>query len=129
MLVLRNAPPTAGDVLRMALDSITSATGNAAVIIMLSTLAAGLADIGIYFATLITAQLLAGAASIERWPWLERVAAEIQRTLGPEVSFAWLGMHLPVPWFAVVSWASTVTLALAIGIARLNRRELSYAAG
>jgi hypothetical protein len=35
---------------------------------------------------------------------------------------------MPVSWFAVTSWASTVTLALAIGLARLNRRELSYAA-
>jgi hypothetical protein len=34
-----------------------------------------------------------------------------------------------VSWFALASWASSITLALAVGIARLNRRELSYAAG
>jgi hypothetical protein len=37
--------------------------------------------------------------------------------------------HMPPSWFAITSWASTVTLALAVGIARLNRREHSYAAG
>jgi hypothetical protein len=49
--------------------------------------------------------------------------------LGPQLTFAWLLQHTPVSWFALASWASSITLALAVGIARLNRRELSYAAG
>jgi len=129
ILFLRQAPPQGAEVASLALGSITAATGNAAVVIMLSALAAGLADIGIYFAAFISAQILAGLASIEHWTWLTAAVGQLQKVLSPEVSFAWLGRSAPVPWFALVSWASTVTLALAIGIASLNRRELSYAAG
>jgi hypothetical protein len=34
----------------------------------------------------------------------------------------------PPSWFELTAWASTITLALAVAIVRVNRRELSYAA-
>lgn len=127
VLMLRGSPPAAAELVRMSLESTSTSMGSAAVMIMLSTLAGGLADVGIYFASLIVLQMLAGVGQLKHWDWLTRATAELQAVLAPQMSFSWLGQHTPVSWFAVMSWASTLALALAIGLARLNRRELSYA--
>ena len=128
VLLLRGAPPQAGEVLRMVLEAASVTTGNAAVMIMLSTLVGGLGDVGLYFASLVLLQMAQAVAAFKHWTWLQRASSEMQGVLGPQLTFAWFAQHAPVPWFALVSWASTITLVLAIGIARLNRRELSYAA-
>lgn len=125
-LLARGMAPQPLDVVRLLLDSLCSAAGHAAVLIMLSTLAGGLGDLGLYVATFFVNQMLAGLAGIQRWPWLERATVEVQGFLGPQLSWVWLGRDLPISWFAIVSYASTVALALAIGITFLNRRELSY---
>lgn len=127
VLLLRGTHPDALDLVRMLLEAACAAGGNAAVLIMFSTLAGGLGDLGLYFGSLIVVQMLSGVASFKHWTWLERACAEVSGALGPQLSFMWFVQHLPPSPFAIVSYASTVTLALAIGIARLNRRELSYA--
>ena len=127
-LMARGMAPEPLDVLRLLLDALCSAAGHAAVLIMFSTLAGGLGDLGLYVAIFFVNQMLTGLAAFQRWPWLERATSEVQGFLGPQLSWAWIGRDLPVSWFALVSWASTVALALAIGITMLNRRELSYAA-
>jgi ABC-type transport system involved in multi-copper enzyme maturation permease subunit len=129
VLMLRGTPPAASELMRMSLESTASASGNAAIMVMFSTLVGGLGDVGLYFASLIVLQMLGAVGQFKQWPWLERASTELQGVLAPQLSFAWLLQHTPVSWFAVASWASTITLALAVGIARLNRRELSYAAG
>lgn len=128
-LMLRGQPPAASELLRMTLESTSAAAGSAAIMICLSTLAGGLGDVGLYFASVILLQMLAAVGQFEQWAWLQRASTELQGVLGPQLSFAWLLQHTPVSWFALASWASSITLALAVGIARLNRRELSYAAG
>src|SRR5262249_31071719 len=117
------------DLVRMVLESISSAAGYAAVMVMLSTLVGGLGDVGLYFATTIFGVMLDGLGTLEHWTWATRTSGELQRLLAPQLSWAWLAHGAPPSWFALASWASTVTLALAVGIARFNRRELSYAAG
>ena len=97
--------------------------------IMFSTLAGGLGDLGLYFGAFLLLQMLGGAAAIGHWEWLARATSELEGVLGPKLSFSWLVQHTPPSWFELTSWASSITLALAVGIARLNRRELSYAAG
>ena len=129
ILMLRAEPPALAELMRMTLESATAAAGNASIMIMLSTLAGGLGDVGLYFASMIVLQMLLGVGQFEHWAWMSRAATELQGVLAPQLSFAWLAQHMPVSWFAVTSWASSVTLALAVGLARLNRRELSYAAG
>jgi ABC-type transport system involved in multi-copper enzyme maturation permease subunit len=128
-LMLRGQPPAAGELLRMSLESTATAAGNSAIMIMLSTLAGGLGDVGLYFLSLILLQMLVAVGQFEHWAWLQRASSELQGVLSPQLSFAWLLQHTPVSWFALASWASSITLALAVGVARLNRRELSYAAG
>ena len=128
-LLLRGTHPDALDLIRMVLEHACSAAGSAAVMVMLSTLAGGLGDVGLFAAAVILTQMLTGLATLQRWDWLLRACTEVQGALSPQLSWEWMLHQTPPSWFAVTSWASTVTLALAVGIARLNRRELSYAAG
>jgi len=130
------------ELVAMLLESATSAAAQAAVMVMLSTLVNGLGDVGILFAGVIVLQMLGAVAVFAHWSWLARASEELQGVLSPKLSWEWLA-HLSVPildrggerihtgpsWYAMASWASTLTLALAAGIARLNRRELSYGAG
>lgn len=125
-LLARGMAPQPLDVVRLWLDALCSAGGHAAVLIMLSTLAGGLGDLGLYVAAFFVNQMFAGLASIQRWAWLQRATTEVQGFLGPQLSWVWLGRDLPISWFAIVSFASTVVLSLAAGIWFLNRRELSY---
>jgi hypothetical protein len=127
-LLLRSAAPAPLDVARLLLDALCSCAGHAAVLIMLSTLAGGLGDLGLYVAIFFVNQMMLGLAALKHWTWLDRACGEIQGFLGPQLPWAWLGRDLPVPWFTIVSWVSSVTLALAVGITVLNRRELSYGA-
>ena len=129
VLMLRGTPPAATELMKMVLESASAAVGSAAVMVMLSTLVGGLGDVGLYVGTLIVLQMLAGVGQFKQWPWLMRASSELQGVMAPQLSFAWAVQHTPVSWFALASWASTIVLALALGIARLNRRELSYAAG
>ncbi len=128
VLLLRGAPPAPAELVRMVLESTAAAAGSAAIMIMFSTLVGGLGDVGLYVGTLIVLQMLATLGQFKHWSWLERACSEVQGTLSPALSFAWLTQHMPPSWFALTAWASSITLALAIGSARLNRRELSYAA-
>ena len=128
-LTLRGMHPDALDVVRMLLEALCSAAGSAAVMVMLSTLAGGLGDVGLFALAAIFAQMLGGVAAFKHWDWLARASEELQGVISPQLSWEWMAHGTPPSWFAIASWASTVTLALAVGIARFNRRELSYAAG
>jgi len=85
--------------------------------------------VGLFVAAVIVTQMFSGLAMLEHWDVLARACNEVQGVLSPQLSWAWMLHGTPLSWFAITSWASTVTLALAVGIARFNRRELSYAAG
>jgi hypothetical protein len=127
-LLARGTHPDVLDLARIVLESLCSAAGSAAVMVMLSTLVGGLGDVGLFALALVFTQLLIGLGTIEHWDVLLRACNEVQGVLSPQLSWEWMVHRLPPSWFAITSWASTVTLALAVGIARLNRRELSYAA-
>ena len=128
-LLARRTHPDGLDLVRMLLEAACSAAGSAAVMVMLSTLVGGLGDVGLFAAVLILTQMFLGLATIEHWELLARACTEVQGALSPQLSWAWMQHRTAPSWFAITSWASTVTLALAVGIARFNRRELSYAAG
>lgn len=128
-LLMRGTHPDGLDLIRMLLENACSAAGSAAVMIMLSTLVGGLGDVGLFAVALVCTQLLVGLGTLEHWDVLLRACTEVQGVLSPQLSWEWMVRGMPPSWFALTSWASTVTLALAVGIARLNRRELSYAAG
>ena len=128
-LLAHKTQPSALDLVRMMLEAACSAAGSAAVMVMLSTLVGGIGDVGLFVAAMIVTQMFSGLAMLEHWEVLARACNEVQGVLSPQLSWAWMLHGTPLSWFAITSWASTVTLALAVGIARFNRRELSYAAG
>jgi ABC-type transport system involved in multi-copper enzyme maturation permease subunit len=127
ILILRGAPPDGAALVQMVLDAAATTSGYAAIMVMLSTLAGGLGDVGLWVASMIAIQMFTILGQFKQWPWLLRACTEAQHVLSPELSFAWIFQHTPPSWFAIASWASTVTLALALANARMNRRELSYA--
>lgn len=127
-LVLRGSPPDAREVLLMLAEGMLTAAGQAAVIIMFSALVNGLADIGLWFACTVAVQMLTLAAQFKQWSGVITFLGHVNEVLSPSFKLNWLAQGTPVPWFAVASFVSTITLALAIGITRLNRREISYAA-
>ena len=58
---------------------------------------------------------------------LGAVAAEMEKLLVPSIDLARSLGSNPVSWHPLVAYASTVTLALALAIVVVNRKELSYA--
>lgn len=127
IMFLRGTPPTAMVLVRMLLEAVSDAAGTAAVIVALSSLVGGLGDLALYFGSMIVLQMLNALAMFKHWDWLARACSELNGVLSPDLSFAWLSSGLSPSPFMFVSFASTVTLALAVAITRLNRRELSYA--
>jgi len=96
-------------------------------VVMFSSLLSGIADVGLLVGLLFVAQMATAVAAWRQWSVLARAATEFQGALTPTLSWAWLGQGVAPSWFNVVSWASSLTLALAIAITVMNRRELSYA--
>jgi hypothetical protein len=95
----------------------TTAFGTCAVLVALSVLVNGYANVGLYI-------ILSLVPSIPRVP--QRLAQEWRHVVGP--SLAWESVAgSATSWLDVVAYLSTVTLLLAAAALVLNRKELSYA--
>jgi ABC-type transport system involved in multi-copper enzyme maturation permease subunit len=127
IMTLRGAPvPWAGAAVFLANGALL-AIGTAAVMALLSSLASGIADLGLLFLVWLSAQVLEKVGMLKSWEWLARGAGELLRVLKPELDLAPFFHAGPIPWLAVVSYLSTVTLCLGLAVVVMNRRELSYA--
>jgi ABC-type transport system involved in multi-copper enzyme maturation permease subunit len=127
IMTLRGAPVPWGEAALLLGNSALLALGTAAVMALLSTLAAGLGDLGLLFMIFLSAQVLEKVGMFKSWEWLVRGAGELLRALKPELDLAPFFHGGPVAWLAVVSYLSTVTLCLGLAVVVMNRRELSYA--
>ncbi|HEY2955641.1 MAG TPA: ABC transporter permease subunit [Candidatus Eisenbacteria bacterium] len=127
LLALHDEAPAARDLALFAGEQILSAFGTTSVLLLFSTLLPGVGDFLALFATGFVGQALQPAGALLKAPWLTRAGEEVGRFAGAGLELARLFAGGPVSWFEVVSYVSTVTLCLALGIAILNRRELSYA--
>ena len=83
---------------------------------------------GVLLLAFFSAQVLAGLAAQFHWPAVGEIAGFVSATLFPKFELGWLFRAETVPWAGLTAWASTLTLGLALAIARMNRREISYAA-
>ena len=97
-----------------------------AVMAMLSSLAAGVSDLALWFATTVLGAILQLAAQAKGWAWLGRVGAEIQRIVGPDVGLLALAGGTG-GWSDLVVTLSIAATALLIAVVLVNRKELSYA--
>jgi hypothetical protein len=127
LMLVRGAPVPWGQAALYLGNSLLLAAGTAAVMALLSSLAAGIADLGLLFLVFLSAQVLEKVGMFKSWDWLTRGAGELLRVLKPELGLATLFQGGQPAWPALVAYASTVTLCLALAIVVMNRRELSYA--
>lgn len=124
---LRGGSVDVRDVLMMVLESGLDAFAGAAAMVLLSSLANGLGDLGIFFMAMLGGQITILIATFQHWTWLGRFAEEIQHTLMPDLNLIVL-LHGGEPsWFAIVSVLSTIALGPPLATVALNRKELSYA--
>ena len=127
IMALRGVPVPWVEAAQFLANGALLALGTAAVMALLSSLAAGIGDLGLLFLVFISAQVLEKLGMFKSWDWLVRGAGELLRVLKPQLDVAPLFHGDPVAWFAVVSYLSTVTLCLGLAVVVMNRRELSYA--
>jgi ABC-type transport system involved in multi-copper enzyme maturation permease subunit len=128
ILLARGATLSVETVAGTLLAMVSSAFGIASVVLALSALAAGLADVGLFFMTMLSATVVQAIGSATNRGWVTQVGSQLGEILVP--SLAWNRVvGAGMSWHELTAYASTVTLALAIAILLLNRRELSYASG
>ena len=128
LLAARSASPDGLDMVAAALTGVTAAFVAAAVMVALSACVGGLGDVALYALAVIAIPVARQVAMMRGAPWVVTVLDEVHRTLQPAPSFAWFAGHGGPAWTELVAAASTVALGLAIAIALVNRKELSYAA-
>jgi ABC-type transport system involved in multi-copper enzyme maturation permease subunit len=127
ILQLRGAPPDLHTLMLVIGDDALLAFGLAAVVTLFSSLLGGFGDLAILLVATITGKVLEGIAVVANSPILGRIGTEIGNFVLPKVSLAQIFGSPDVPWFMIASYASTLTLCLALAIVVVNRKELSYA--
>lgn len=123
------AAPATGDLAAFALEAVLLPFTGAAVFVLLSSIANGLGDVGLWALGLFAGNLLATLGKFKQWPAVERTGQELGEFLYPHLRLGWLFGNGDPSWFALVSALSTVALCLAVAAWIVNRKELSYAAG
>lgn len=124
----RGGVVAAGDVARLAAELVLAAFGMAAVVVGLSSLVNGLADVGVVVVLTVTAGILQLVATMQEWRWLVRFTHEVTESLSPSLPLGpWLQGDWSA-WPALASYLSTVSLGLAVAAWSMSRREFSYAA-
>jgi ABC-type transport system involved in multi-copper enzyme maturation permease subunit len=127
-LALRGHPTAAPEALALASECLLGAATGAAILVGFSAFVNGLADVGLYVLLLMGSQVWETVARMRGEMGSARAAAELHRTLQPDIHFAWIAGHGAPAWTEPVVALSTLTLALGLAILAMNRKELSYAA-
>jgi hypothetical protein len=109
-------------------NAVLAATG-AAVLTCFSAFADGLGDVAILAVLTFGLQLAFMLSEMKHWDALRAVTGELQQTLRPDLALGWFAGQGSPAFTGLAVALSTTVLALAIAIVRVNRRELSYAAG
>jgi len=128
IMLVRGAPVPWDRAALLLGDDALVALGAGAVVALLSSLSAGIGDLGLLLLVFVSGQVLEKVGMFKSWTWLVLGSEELSRVLKPELALAgFLPGGGPAPWLALVSYLSTVTLCLGLAIVVMNRRELSYA--
>ena len=129
LLTARGAAPPAQEIALFAATRALECFGLAAVLALLSSLIGGVGDLALYLVAGLSGGVLTMVAQAKQWTWLDRIASQFMQALMPGIDLHRLLVVTPMPWFPILSYASTVTLCLALAIVVVNRKELSYASG
>lgn len=128
-LAARGASPSLASLLVLTLEAGAGIAATSAVIVGLSSLVRGFGDLGLFAATMFVSATGAQVARARGLRWLERLFQELGHTIQPELKLSFLMRGGDVPWAALATWALTLPLFLALAIAVMNRREISYGDG
>lgn len=124
----RGAVPGAATLGAAALAAIVSAFAAAAVMIAFSACVNGLGDVALYVQALAVAWLLKAFASVRSDAVMGTIAEELRRTVQPDLTANVLLRPGTGGLTALVVAFASTAVALAIAIALVNRKELSYGA-
>lgn len=111
-----------------ATTQMSIALGIPAVLIAFSAWMPGLGDMRVWVLGWLLGGVIHLIGEAKALPWVSHMGNEVQGILYPRLEPDTLADLLVAPWNPVVAWASTLTLALAVAIVVLNRKELSYGA-
>ena len=129
LMAARGVTPSPQDVVMFGAGRILESFGLAAVLALCSSLVGGFGDLGIYLLAGLGVGVIQMAGQVKGWLWVQRMGTELGGALTQTIDIARLFAASPMPWFPIVSYASTVALCLALAIVVVNRKELSYASG
>jgi hypothetical protein len=128
VLALRGAPPDAQQLALFGAARALEIFGVVAVFALLSSLAGGLGDLGLYVVLTIGGGLLSLIGQLRQWPALQWAGQELGALLGPKLDLAAFVAGAPF-WLPALTYASNLTLCLLLAVVVMNRKELSYASG
>ena len=101
--------------------------GIVSVMVCFSSLTTSLGDLVIWSSIQILAAAAQTGGKMASLPWMEDLGAILRRIASPMLDLHRLLASARVPWAEVTGYAATLTLAAAIAIFVMNRKELSYA--
>lgn len=127
LVALRHGDFSSRDLAQIAGENVLATFGGAAVITMFSSLLGGFGDLAVFFLLTVGSGIVEGLATLKHWTTLLRAIHEVQGFLNARLDLAVIGGQGSLSWFALASYASTVTLCLAVAVWAVNRKELSYA--
>jgi len=102
--------------------------GVAATMALCSTLLNGVADLSLYVMLFLSGGILTTIGQLRHARYLIVAGEEIGALVAPKVDLAGFASGA-LPWHALATWGSNITLCLVLAIVVMNRKELSYAAG
>jgi len=105
---------------------LSVAVGLTAVLVAFSAMTSGFGDLRAWLLCWILGAIVEFAGQARHVGWLRRAGDEITKTMLPGIDADALPTLLAFPCTSLVGWLSTVTLALAVAMVVLNRRELSH---
>jgi len=117
---------TASAIARTAGETLLSAAGVAGTLVLFSSLLPGLGDLALFLLIGLGGSLIGFLGQTRAVPLLMHAGQELTSFAVPH---AVLSLESPASVYALAAFASNLALSLALAIAVLNRRELSYASG
>lgn len=122
----RGMAPAASDVLPNALMAISWVVGVTAIIALLTSVARGLGDLGLYAMFLVSLGFFGFAGQVGRLEWAKWIATGLGWIVNVGLSTEDFADAGPAMWKGLLRLAITVVACLALGYAALRRRELTY---
>jgi ABC-2 family transporter protein len=126
IMTVRGVAPAGGESLVFIAERVLGAFGLAAVFVLLSSLVAGVGDVGVWIAGQGILAISGMVAQTRGWMTAGRVLGELQAALNPSVPIGQIVNGL-APWAPVCAYLSAIAVCLTFAVMLVNRRELSYA--